>query len=245
MQSGPLCIGCKWVFSIKNNSSDNNIRYKARLVAKGFTQREGIDYSETFAPVVRYESIRILLAIAAKENYEMAKFDVKTAFLNGDLQEEIYLQVPAGYNNVEDKDMVCKLRRSLYGLKQSPRCWNEKFVRFLRNYNFINIDSDKCVFIGVVKECQVYLALYVDDGLLINESKSAIDEVLRYLKSDFQITTDKPDEFVGMEISCDRANRTLKISQKNYIEKIVLKFGMKNANPSSVPAKPGLHLCKT
>ena len=239
LPQGKRPIGSKWVFTIKNSN-----RYKARLVAKGFSQREGIDYFETFAPVVRYESIRILLSIAAKEDYEIAKFDVKTAFLNGDLQEEIYLQIPDGYVTEETRGLVYKLRRSLYGLKQSPRCWNEKFVGFLRSFNFKNIESDKCVFVGVVSDFKVYLALYVDDGLIICESQSAIDKVLNYLKSNFQITVDKATEFVGIEIERNRAQRTIKVSQSSYIEKVITKFGMENANPSSVPAEPGSHLSK-
>ena len=107
-------IGCKWVFAIKTNSHQNSHRYKARLVAKGFSQREGIDYFETFSPVVRYEFIRILLALAAKEDYEIIKFDVKTAFLNGDLQEDLYMELPERYANEENRDSICKLRRSLY-----------------------------------------------------------------------------------------------------------------------------------
>ncbi|OXU28743.1 hypothetical protein TSAR_000209 [Trichomalopsis sarcophagae] len=147
LTKGKRAIGYKWVYTIKKNPLDNNIRYKARLVAKSYAQGEGIDFFDTFAPVVRYESIRILLAIAAKEDLEIAQFDVKTAFLYGDLQEEIYLQQPEGYTTEEGR--VCRLQRSLYDLKQSSRCWNEKFVGFLKNFK--SIESDKCVFVGEVK----------------------------------------------------------------------------------------------
>ena len=138
---GKRAIGCKWVFEIKKNSNDDSFRYKARLVATGFSQREGIDYFQTFAPVVRYKSISILLALAAKEDYEIAKFGVMTAFLNRDLQEGIYMDLPEGYANEENSYLVCKLRRSLYGLKESPCCWNKKFLIFLRNFNFKCIES--------------------------------------------------------------------------------------------------------
>lgn len=125
-------VGCKWVFKIKENPSTSKIRYKARLCAKGYSQKEGSDYREILSPVVRYDSVRTLLAIAAHDNLEIGQFDVKTAFINGDLREEIYMQIPDGLE-VQDKDMVCKLRKSLYGLKQSARCWNEKFDTFLRH----------------------------------------------------------------------------------------------------------------
>ena len=118
---------------MKSTPEGNILRYKARLVAKGYSQHEGIDYGETFAPVVRYESIRELLAIAATENYEIAKLDVKTAFLNGDLEENIYMQIPQGYA-VKSQNTVLKLKRSLYGLKQASRCWNEKLVKFLSEF---------------------------------------------------------------------------------------------------------------
>ena len=244
LPKGKRTISSKWVFTIKKNSRNNSERYKARLVAKGFSQREGIDYFETFAPVVRYESIRILLSIAAHEDFEIIKFDVKTAFLYGDLKEEIYLHPPDGLSNEEDNNIVYRLRRSLYGLKLSPRCWNEKFVGFLHKFNFRSIESDKCIFVGMIEHCKVYLALYVDDGLVISKSQSAIDSVLYYLKNKFRITVDAADEFVGMEIKRDRANKLIKISQSNYISKLIEKFGMSEAFSLSIPAEPGLSLSK-
>lgn len=244
LPAGKRAIGCKWVFAIKSNVN-GDVRYKARLVAKGFSQREGIDYFETFAPVIRYESVRILLAIAARENYDIVKFDVKTAFLYGELSEEIFMQQPEGHINEDHKDLVYKLHRSLYGLKQSPRCWNKKFVSFLEKFSFKSIESDQCVFIGAIENSIVYLALYVDDGLLISENVSAINSVLMYLRENFQITTDVANEYIGLEIERDRAKRTLKISQSKYIEKLVDRFGMSDANTSSVPAEPGLYLCKS
>lgn len=244
LPQGKRAIGCRWVFSIKHDTTGNLERYKARLVAKGFRQREGIDYFETFAPVVRYESIRIFLAIAAKEDYEIMKFDVKTAFLYGDLQEEIYLEQPPGYINESQPDAVFKLHRSLYGLKQSPRCWNEKFTRFLNEFNLVNIESDKCVFIGVVEGSKVYLALYVDDGLIMSKSESAIKYVLDYLENNFKITVGCADEFLGFEIKRNRECRQLKICQSGYIKRTLGKFNMLEANPANVPAEPGMFLQK-
>lgn len=160
------------------------------------------------------------------------------------MEEEIYLQLPEGFDIEDTEGLVCKLLKSLYGLKQASRCWNEKFVGFLKNFKFKNIESDKCVFIGIVKCFIVYLALYVDDGLLISESQSAIDEVLRYLKSHFNVTVDVANEFVGMQIERNREKGMLQISQPCYIDKILAKFNMTEANPLSVPAEPGLYLNK-
>ena len=190
---GERAIGCRWVFAVKTDHNGEVQRYKARLVAKGYSQRENVDFFETFAPVVRYESIRILLSIAPSENLEISKFDVKTAFLNGDLEEVIYMQQPRGFVDKQQPNSVFKLFRSLYGLKQGSRCWNIIFVKFMENYNFKSIDSDQCIFIGSIKGFKVILGLYVDDGLLLSKSQAAIDELLKLLKKDFQITVEKPD----------------------------------------------------
>lgn len=170
------------------------------------------------------------------------KFDVKTAFLYGDLQEEIYLEQPPGYTNESQPDAVFKLHRSLYGLKQSPKSWNEKFTSFLKGFNFVNIASDKCVFVGVVKSSKVFLALYVDDGLIMSKSESAIKSVLDYLESSFKITVDRADEFLGFEIKRNRERRLLKICQTGYIKRVLEKFNMNESNPSSIPAEPGMSL---
>lgn len=241
---GKKTIGCKWVYSIKSDAKGIITRYKARLVAKGFTQRHGIDYFETSSPVVRYESIRILLAIAADKDYEISKFDVKTAFLNGDLQEDIYMEIPDGFDINIKENSVLKLNKSLYGLKQSSRCWNEKFVKFLKDFNLNDIQSEKCVFTGIVLGYKVFLAIYVDDGLIMSENKASILAVLNYLEKHFEITTDEANEFLGMELLRDRKKRFLKISQAGYITKILEKFNMLDANPVSVPAEPGLYLQK-
>lgn len=120
-----------WVFKIKRRTDGSIERHKSRLVAKGYSQRPGIDYKETFSPVIRLESVRILLAIVARDDLEMIHFDVKTAFLYGDLREDIYMRQPRGYE--KDGNLVCKLQKSLYGLKQAPREWNRCFMSFLNS----------------------------------------------------------------------------------------------------------------
>ena len=129
LPKGKKEIGCKWVFVKKEDSS--GIRYKARLVAKGYAQKEGIDYNEIFSPVVKHSSIRILLALVAQFNLELAQLDVKTAFLHGDLEEEIYIAQSVGFRVVGHQHLVCRLKKSLYGLKQSPRQWYKKFDHFM------------------------------------------------------------------------------------------------------------------
>lgn len=232
---GRKSIKAKWVFKIKRNNNGDPIKYKARLVAKGYLQRKGIDYRETFAPVVRYESIRALLAVAASKDYELGQFDITTAFLYGDLDEEIFMELPEGCNTAQGD--CCQLLKSLYGLKQSPRQWNKKFNEFLYQHNFKSNPADPCIFRGEVNGEEVLLALYVDDGLLAAKSKQTIDIVLKNLKKNFEITIGKADHYVGLQISRKRETKEIFVNQRAYLKKVVEKFGMKDCKGSSVPAE--------
>ena len=127
---GKKTVGCKWVFSLKYKADGSLERYKARLVAKGYTQTFGVDYQETFAQVAKMNTVRILLSLAANCNWELQQYDVKNAFLHGDLDEEIYMSIPSGFGGVEGKK-VCKLKKALYGLKQSPRAWFRRFTKVM------------------------------------------------------------------------------------------------------------------
>lgn len=221
------------MFKVKE-TSEKDVRFKARLCVREFTQKPGIDYEEVFSPVVRYESVRVLLAIATEQDLEIQQFDVKTAFLHGDLTEEIYMTVPEGVNANEDQ--VCKLQKSLYGLKQAARQWNYKFDSFLKAYNFKQSIADPCVYKGHFKDVSVFLTLYVDDGLLLAETEEALDEVLGTLRCSFEITQESPSSFVGIEIQRDRGKRIIFIHQRGYIERILTRFGMIDAKPVSTPA---------
>ena len=143
---------------MKTNSKGHIERYKARLVVKGFEHKEGIDYGETFTPVVRINSIRLILALAAKNGWCLRQFDVKTAFLYGRVDEDIYMEQPKGYEI--DNDKICKLVRSLYGLKQSPRCWGVRFSNFIKTLNFVQSKIDNCVFVRKVDGIITILAIY-------------------------------------------------------------------------------------
>ena len=137
LPKGKKEIGCKWVYAQKEGfPSKNDVRYKARLVAKGYAQKEGIDYNEVFSLVVKHSSIRILLALVAQFNMELVQMDVKTTFLHGDLEEEIYITQPDGFKVVGKENWVCKLNKLLYGLKQSPRQWYKRFDQFMIDQNY-------------------------------------------------------------------------------------------------------------
>ena len=232
---GKELVSCKWIFKSKTNPDGTLARRKARLVARGFTQREGVDYFETFSPVVRYESVRCILAIAAARDMEMTQFDVKTAFLNGDLKEDIFMHQPEGYDDKSGR--VCKLRKSLYGLKQSPRAWNEKAAEFMRTQGLKPTSADPCVYTRRDRKQNVTLivCLYVDDGLVCASSKKEADDFMSALKRAFDVTINEPKTYVGMEITRDRRRKVISFSQEGYLRRVLQRFGMESCTPLVVP----------
>lgn len=214
------------------------------MVARGFSQREGVDFNETFAPVVRYDSIRTILSVAAIEDWEIMQFDVKTAFLNGNLDTTIYMEIPKGVI-VNEGNMVCRLKKSLYGLKQAARVWNEKFTEFLKDFNMVQSLSDGCVFRGEINGHKVILLLYVDDGLVLSSNAAALKVVMDHLASNFMITKGYENHYVGIEFVRDRANRKIFINQQGYIQKLINKFEMGDCKKASTPADNNVVLCKS
>lgn len=234
LPTGKNIIDNKWIFTEKRKSNGEIERYKARLVVRGFTQRYGIDYEETFSPVARMESIRILLALAAARGMKLSQFDVKTAFLNGDLEEEIYMKQPEGFEDGSNR--VCKLKRSLYGLKQSPRCWNQKFTQFLIEYGFKVSDADSCIFYKESENSMIYLAIYVDDGLVASHDQKEMEDLLKYLNDRFEIKVGDFDLFLGLQIK-KYLDGSLFIHQTTYTKKILMKYGMENCNSCVIPSE--------
>lgn len=236
---GVRVIGCKWVFRIKDEPSGP--LYKSRLCAKGCSQKQGIDYKEIYAPTVRYDTVRILLSEAVQHNLNIFQFDVKTAFLYGDVKEDIYMTPPEGLDT--DSNMVCKLKRSVYGLKQAPRCWNQKFDTALKKFGFNNSHADRCLYIGNVNNNKVYLLLYVDDGLVFSKSKDALNSVMHELKHNFEIKQCDPKNFVGLQIK--KSEGFIFIHQSKYIERLLYKFNMQDANCNNIPVDPHTTLEKS
>jgi len=165
---------------------------------RGFHQREGIDYFETFSPVARYDSARLLLAVAASKGYKLKEFDISTAFLSGELNETIFMEQPEEYVDEKYPEHVCKLHKAIYGLKQGPAQFHKKLRRELLNIGMNPTHSDSCVYTGKVGGMMVYLALYVDDGLLVSPSMEAIDKVIESLSRKFEVKHGKAIIFVGM-----------------------------------------------
>lgn len=235
---GVKTIGCKWVFKVKDAPSGP--LYKSRLCAMGCSQKHQVDYTETFSPTVRYDSVRVLLSKVCQDNLKMIQFDVKTAFLYGNITEDIYMTPPDGLD--VPKGHVCKLKRSLYGLKQAPRCWNQKFDSVLKKFGFANSHSDKCIYTGQLNGVKVYLILYVDDGLIISKDKSVLNKVIEDLKENFEIKVCEPKNFVGLEI--ERGENYMFLHQTTYVQKLLNKFNMTNANGNSTPVETGIKLEK-
>ncbi len=158
-------IKTRWIFKVKSNSNNEPVRFKARLVAKGYNQEYGIDYEETFAPVVKQQSLRLLLAIAENENLIVHQIDISTAFLYGELEEDIYIEPPDGHREMIQKGQVLKLNKALYGLKQASRAWNKTLVDYLKEFNLVQLKTDSCVFVNN----SLVLAIYVDDIVIMSK----------------------------------------------------------------------------
>ncbi|KAE8732406.1 hypothetical protein F3Y22_tig00002193pilonHSYRG00080 [Hibiscus syriacus] len=196
LPKGKKTIGCKWVYAKKDEFPDkNNIRYKARLVAKGYAQTEGVDYNEVFSPVVKHSSIRILLALVVQLDLELVQMDVKTAFLHGDLDEEIYMTHPDGFKVDKKEKMVCKLEKSLYCLKQSPRQWYKRFDKFMIGQKYTRSKYDHCVYLRKLQDVSyIYLLLYVDDILIASRNQTEITKLKTQLNREFEMKDVTPTD---------------------------------------------------
>ena len=235
-------VDSKWIFKIKKEPGGKE-RYKARLVARGFTQVQGIDYEETFSPVIRHSTLRLLLAIAVENDLQCDQMDVVTAFLNGDLSETVYMKQPKLCEEKGKEDHVCLLKKALYGLKQAPRAWNHKLHEALIEMKFKRSENEPCVYISKQNKIITIIAVYVDDILIFYNSSKERDKVKKELKSKFEMKDlGKIDVFLGMKIN--QQGRTIKVDQRDYIEKLLKDFGMSNCKPVKTPLEMGHKLTK-
>ncbi|KAH9803716.1 hypothetical protein KPL71_001892 [Citrus sinensis] len=185
---GRKAIGNKWVYKIKRDGNDQVERYRARLVVKGYAQKEGIDFNEIFSPVVRLTTVRIVLAMCATFDLHLEQLDVKTAFLHGELEEEIYMLQLEGFTEKRNENLVCKLNKSLYGLKQSPRCWYKRFDSFIMSLGYNRLSSDNCAYYKRFEDNDsIILLLYVDDMLIAGPNKDRIQELKAQLAREFEM----------------------------------------------------------
>ena len=232
LPTGSKPIGCKWVFRRKYNTNGSIQTFKVRLVAKGFKQREGVDYFDTYTSVARIMFIRVLLALASIYKLIVHQIDVKTTFLNGDLDKEVYMEQPESFVLPRNEKKVCKLVKSLYGLKQTPKQWHEKFDSVILSDGCVHNNSDKCMYSKFTKEYGVIVCLYVDDILIFGRNMKGVCETKMYLSSMFQMKDlNEVDTILGIKIK--RHSEGFALCQSHYVEKVLQRFehlNLKEAN---------------
>lgn len=227
-------VRSKWVYRIKRDAAGNIDKYKARLVAVGCSQVEGVDYFETFSPVVKLTSLRILLALGLNERMVMRQLDVKTAYLHGKLDETVYMEPPLGCPGTDGK--VCLLKKALYGLKQSGRMWYLTLDDVLRKQGYRRLESDRCVYVLSKGRDKVVLSVYVDDMLMMATSPEALNSSIKNLGKEVELKDlGEPTYILGIEVSHDKNNKTLTISQKKYIDEILRRYKMEDSKPVKTP----------
>lgn len=225
----------KWVFKTKKDENGQIVKYKARLVIKGCSQKFGVDYEEIFSPVVRYSSIRYLMALSVKYNLDIDQMDAVSAFLQGELNDKIiFMSQPLGFHDKTQK--VCRLNRALYGLKQSSRVWNQKLDAALKKFGLTQSNHDPCVY-NLFKESNILIvAIYVDDFVIFSNNMEMKTNFKKYLNQTFKMKDlGAAQNCLGIKIDRDRNRGVLYLSQKKYIQDILEKFNMKDCKPISTP----------
>ncbi len=230
----------KWVFKCKEIlKADGKIskKYRARLVSRGFQQKEGIDYHETYAPVVKFTTLRMFLSLVAHLDLHCHQMDVKTAFLNGDLEQDVYMEQPEGCIDPERPDYVCKLEKALYGLKQAPRQWFAKINSFLtRQLKFKSSPYDPCLYYYNSNGKKALISLYVDDLLLAASDLNFLQKIKQDFCKRFKMEDcGEASVCLGLEIHRNRSKKTLHVSQSRYAEKVLKRFGMESSKPVVTP----------
>ena len=199
---GKKVVNCKWVYTVKQNPNGKVERYKARLVAKGYSQTYGIDYDETFAPVAKMSTVRTLISCAANFDWPLHQLDVKNAFLHGDLQEEVYMEIPPGFATSQTEGKVLRLKKSLYGLKQSPRAWFDRFRRAMCGMGYKQCNGDHTVFYRHNRGLKTILVVYVDDMIITGDDCLEISRLKQNLSKEFEVKDlGQLKYFLGIEIA--------------------------------------------
>lgn len=242
LPAGHKPIGLKWVFKVKRDEHGNIVKYKARLVAKGYVQQQGIDFTEVFAPVARLESVCLLHAVVAHEGWEVHHMDVKSAFLNGDLLEEVYVAQPTGFIIDGAEHKVLRLKKALYGLRQAPKAWNAKLDSSLLSLGFQKSTGEHGVYVRGAGDKRLIVGVYVDDLVItgcsgIAEFKAEMLKLFRM--SDLGLLS----YYLGLEVH--QTARGISISQASYAAKLLERAGMKGCNSCTVPIEPKPNLRKT
>lgn len=235
-------IGCKWVYKIKFNADGSIERFKARLVAKGYTQQKGLDYHETFSPVAKLVKIRTLLAVATIKGWNLFQFDVNNAFLHGELDEEVYMELPPGYSNGDSKK-VCRIKKSLYGLKQASRQWYSKLSKFIIEQGYIQSKADYSLFTKSTGNSFTAVLVYVDDIIVAGDCIDTINHLKASLHDQFRIKDlGKLKYFLDIEVA--RSTQGIHICQRKYALDILSDSGTIGSAPARIPLDQNVKLTK-
>lgn len=238
-------VQCKWVLNKKLDVNDK-VRYRARLVAKGFTQQHGIDYMDTFSPVVRHSTLRMLFALSVQWGMDITHLDVTTAFLNGHLKENIYMSIPEGLKIKNCNGKILKLKKAIYGLKQSSLVWYKKVKDCLCNLDFKNSKYEPCLFQKIVGNVKVIVAVYVDDFLIFSNNTEETNKLKTILGSEFKLKDlGSVRRYLGMRINIDKKLNTITVDQQQYIEQLLCTFNMSDCKTADTPIECKLNLEKS
>ncbi len=236
-------VGTKWVYKNKFNEDGQIIRNKERLVCKGYAQMEGIDFGETFALVARLEAIRIFLAFSCYKNFKVYQMDAKSAFLNGNIEEEVYIEQPQGFVLLENRDYVCKLRKALYGLKQAPRAWFSRLESYLNKQGYKRGATESNLYIRFENKTIIIIVVYVDDIIFGINLQILSVNFSSTMKKEFKMSMlGELTFFLGLQVS--QLDKGIFISQTKYIKEMLKKFKMEEKKPISTPMVTGCKLSK-
>jgi hypothetical protein len=242
LPKGRKVIGSRWVFDLKKDSSGTITRFKAHLIVKGYIQVQGIDYDETYTPTSRMNSTRVILTLIATEDLEAHQYDVKTAFLNSPLKETIFMVQPPGFEVAGGQ--VCQLDKALYGLVQASAAWYDRINKYFEKIDLHYVEADHCIYVAWKGEERLLLILYVDD-MVSAGSKAIVEWFGTKLMEEFKIDDRGPlgtAPLLGMEVSRDRKENTITLTQIRYAKKIITQFGFEDANPASTPMQENVSL---
>ncbi|RVW81598.1 Retrovirus-related Pol polyprotein from transposon RE1 [Vitis vinifera] len=241
LPQGKKVVGCKWVFAVKVHPDGSVARLKARLVARGYAQTYGVDYFDTFSPVAKLNSVRLFISIAASQQWMIHQLDIKNAFLHGDLEEEVYLEQPPGFVAQGEYGKVCRLKKALYGLNQSPRAWFGKFSKEIQAFGMNKSEKDHSVFYKKSAAGIILLVVYVDDIVITGNDHAGISDLKTFMHSKFH-TKDLGElkYFLGIEVS--RSKKGMFLSQRKYVLDLLKETGKIEAKPCTTPMVPNVQL---
>ncbi|GKA05768.1 zinc finger, CCHC-type containing protein [Tanacetum coccineum] len=224
LPSGCKPLGCKWIFKRKMKIDGTIENFKVRLVIQGFRQKSRIEYFDTYALVTRISTIRLLITLALIHNLIIHQMDVKTTFLNGELDEEVYMKQPQGFIMSGNENKMCKLIKSIYGLKQAPKQWHQKFNEVVLSNGYLLNQTDKYVYRKFDESGKGFIiCLYVDDMLIFGTDQVQVDLTKEFLSSRFSMK-DMGEADVILSIKIKHKSNGIAISQSHYIEKVLKKF---------------------